>query len=542
MPANASKIAIRLLGYPNVSVSERPVSVRLKHILALIAILAEAQGPVARTKLAGLLWPDVDEETARARLRRLMHKLAQIIGESVLSVEGESVTLALDKVSVDSRTFRKLAEHGLSNGGFEELRQAVRLHENVFLSGFELASSQEFEDWTSGVRMELERLQLRALRILAEQDLDCGNWERALAAAEQLVALDPLKETSHCLVFRTLRGAGDLSALERAYRSCVETLHRELGVGPSEETEAVYRSLVSPKKTGAITVDIAAPPVRFAQTPSGSIAYAVVGEGAPVVIIPGFISHIEIAWEEPRLRAFLTRLSHTNQVIMFDRRGLGLSERVGITPTIEAGASDIEAILDAERIKRAVLFGASEGGPIAIRLAVSKPERVAGLVLFGTLACGSWREDYPWALKEETFRGWSKYVLSTWGAAMAIEAFAPSVAMHKASEAWWARTLRTAATPAAAAEVLNAFFRIDVRKDLPHVHAPTVVLHRRGDLIVRFGAGEHLARNILGARLVAMEGVDHWWWIGDCEPILNAIAEVTRSGHGNRQSVGPDQR
>jgi pimeloyl-ACP methyl ester carboxylesterase len=235
-----------------------------------------------------------------------------------------------------------------------------------------------------------------------------------------------------------------------------------------------------------------------------------------------------MAGEEPRLRAFLTSLSRTNRVVMFDRRGLNLFERVGVTPTIDAGGADVEAILDAEGLERAVIFGASDGGAVAIRIAVRKPKRIAGLVLFGTIVCGGWRDDYPWALKEDTFRRWSTNVLSTWGTPTAIEKFAPSVAMEPAARAWWARTLRTVATPATGAEILNALFNIDVRGDLPSVRASTIVLHRKDDLIVRFGAGEHLARNIPGSRFVEMTGVDHWWWIGDYAPILKAIANVTR--------------
>lgn len=524
-----AEVAIRLLGYPTVSGSSGARSIGLRHALALIAILAAAPGPVGRGRLAGLLWPDVNEETARARLRRLMHKLGESLGKGVLHVSGGSVTIDAAKVSVDAREFRALAEHGLSKGNADELRKAAGLHEHEFLAGFELTSSQEFEDWAAGVRMELSRLQMRALSAIVQDDLAQGAWDRALDAAQQLVHLDPFRESSHCLVFHAHHGAGDMAGLEAAYRACRETLERELSIGPSPETEAVYRSLANRMRAIPKPIETAQPRIRFARTSSGSVAYATLGRGPAVVIIPGFISQVEIAWDEPRLREFLTRLSQTNRVIMFDRRGLGLSERVGVTPTIDAGAADIESILCAEHIERAVLFGASEGGPIAIRLAVSKPDRVAGLVLFGTLACGSWREDYPWALKEQTFRNWSKYVLSTWGAAMAIEAFAPSVAMQKSAESWWARTLRTAATPAAAAEVLNSFFKIDIRKELGRVHAPTIVLHRKGDLIVRFGAGEHLARNIKGARFVAMEGVDHWWWIGDYDPILRAIADMSVS-------------
>lgn len=136
------------------------------------------------------------------------------------------------------------------------------------------------------------------------------------------------------------------------------------------------------------------------------------------------------------------------------------------------------------------------------------------------MVCGSWRDDYPWALKEEAFRKWSRYVLSTWGTATAIEKFAPSFADDPAARAWWAGMLRTVATPASGAEMLNSLFKIDLREDLCGIGTPTVVLHRTNDRIVRFGAGEHLARNIPNARFVELPEADHWWWLGDYEPVL----------------------
>ncbi len=430
------------------------------------------------------------------------------------------------RIAVDSRRFRELAEAGLAETNVSKLHEAAALCNAEFLTGFELASSPEFEDWASNVRMLHGRLHLRSLRVLTEFYLAAGEWENALSSAGQLVQLDPLNETSHCLVFRAHKASGNASALENAYRTCGQILWRELSVEPSDQTQRLYRSLVN-AGPAHVETGITPPAILFASTPSGSVAYTVFGEGVPVVIIPGSICHFEIAWEEPRLQRFLTSLSRTNRVVMFDRRGIGLSERVGVSPTIEAGVADVQAILGAEKIERAVIFGASDGGAVAIRLAASKPERVAGLVMFAAMVCGSWRDDYPWALKEEAFRKWSKYVLSTWGTATAIEKFAPSFADDPAARAWWARMLRTVATPASGAEMLNSLFKIDVREDLCGIGTPTVVLHRTNDRIVRFGAGEHLARNIPNARFVELPGADHWWWLGDYEPVLKAIADVT---------------
>lgn len=255
---------------------------------------------------------------------------------------------------------------------------------------------------STNVRMLHGRLHLRSLRVLTEFYLAAGEWENALSSAGQLVQLDPLNETSHCLVFRAHKASGNASALENAYRTCGQILWRELSVEPSDQTQRLYRSLVN-AGPAHVETGITPPAILFASTPSGSVAYTVFGEGVPVVIIPGFICHLEIAWEEPRLQRFLTSLSRTNRVVMFDRRGIALSERVGVSPTIEAGVADVQAILGAEKIERAVIFGASDGGAVAIRLAASKPERVAGLVMFAAMVCGSWRDDYPWLSRRKFF-------------------------------------------------------------------------------------------------------------------------------------------
>jgi pimeloyl-ACP methyl ester carboxylesterase len=270
------------------------------------------------------------------------------------------------------------------------------------------------------------------------------------------------------------------------------------------------------------------PQVRFATADGGSVAYASIGRGPALVLIPGFVSHIEMGFEEPRLRGFILRLAETHQVILFDRRGLGLSERLGVRPSLDTAVSDIRAILDHAGIARALLFGFSEGGPVAIRLACESPERVAGLVLFGTMARGSWAEDYRFALRREALDVWRAHLVANWGQPASIETFAPSAAHEPELRAWYARLLRLGTTPASLAFILEAMADTDIRAQLAQVRVPVTVLHRRGDKAVRFGAGEHLARHIPGAHFVPLDGEDHWWFIGDQQPVLDAVSEVTR--------------
>ena len=265
------------------------------------------------------------------------------------------------------------------------------------------------------------------------------------------------------------------------------------------------------------------PAIRFAAVEDGSVAYSIFGTGAPLVVVPGFVAHIEMAWEEQRSADFLKRLAEIYQVIIFDRRGLGLSERLGVRPSIDSAVSDIRTILDHAGIARASIFGASEGGPIALRLAAEAPERVASLILYGTLARGSWAPDYPFALKPAALETWRAQLMAEWGKPASIEVFAPGAAHEPALRAWWARLLRQAATPVSIGQVRRALAETDVRALLPRITAKTLVLHRRGDRAVRFGAGEHLARHLPHATFVPLEGEDHFWWLGDQEALFAAI-------------------
>ena len=212
-----------------------------------------------------------------------------------------------------------------------------------------------------------------------------------------------------------------------------------------------------------------------------------------VLLLTGFVSHVERLWEEPRCRAFLSALARTGRLILLDRRGVGLSDRVGFTPSVDATAQDIGTVLDAVGSRRVVLLGGSEGGPACIKFAADHPDRVAGLILFGSLAKGSAAPDYPHALQVGQYDLWLKQLVAGWGGPAGIETFAPSLCDDPQARAWWAGLLRAASSPGAIKGVLEALRDMDVRHLLGRISVPTLVLHRRGDRAVRVGAGRYLA-------------------------------------------------
>jgi pimeloyl-ACP methyl ester carboxylesterase len=246
-------------------------------------------------------------------------------------------------------------------------------------------------------------------------------------------------------------------------------------------------------------------------------------------VLTGFVSHVERVWEEPRCRAFLSSLAEMGRLILLDRRGVGLSDRVGFTPSVDATVQDIGTVLDAAGSRRVVLFGASEGGPACIKFAADCPNRVAGLILFASLAKGSASPNYPHALEAGQYDMWLQQLVAAWGGPAGIETFAPSLASDPQARVWWASLLRAASSPGAIKGVLEALRDMDVRHDLSRISAPTLVLHRRDDRAVRIGAGRHLASHIAHAQLVELDGADHWAFAGDQRPVLASIRQFVAS-------------
>jgi pimeloyl-ACP methyl ester carboxylesterase len=270
------------------------------------------------------------------------------------------------------------------------------------------------------------------------------------------------------------------------------------------------------------------PQTRYADSDGVGIAYQVLGEGPiDVVMVPGFGSHLEHAWAHPRLAHFYHRLSSFSRLTLLDKRGTGLSDRVSPDqlPGIEQRKDDLKAVMDAVGIERASLVAASDGGPLAILFAATYPERVENLVLINTYARRVSAPDHEPALSPEFFAAFAQDVADNWGEPIAIELLAPSSASDTDMRNWWATSLRASMSPAAARAMVAMNAAIDVRQALPAVHVPTLVIHRIGDGATPVEGGRFLAEQIAGARILELEGDDHFHWLGDAEAILGAIEE-----------------
>ncbi len=265
---------------------------------------------------------------------------------------------------------------------------------------------------------------------------------------------------------------------------------------------------------------------RYAKSGDVHIAYQVTGNGPfDLVWVPGFVSHLEVDWENPVKVRIFERLGSFCRLIRFDKRGTGLSDRGAAIPSLEQRMDDVRAVMDAVGSKQAALFGMSEGGPMSLLFAATYPERTIALALYGSYARRLWAPDHPYGRTEADWDGFLQRLEREWGGPVALDTFAPSIADNPQARAAWANNLRQAASPGAAVAIMRMNGEIDVRHVLPAVRVPTLILHRTGDRLTYIEQARYMARNIAGARLVELPGDDHAPWVGDADAIFSQVEE-----------------
>ena len=284
-----------------------------------------------------------------------------------------------------------------------------------------------------------------------------------------------------------------------------------------------------------------APETRYAKSGDVNIAYQVIGDGPlDLVFVMGWVSHLEYFWEEPSFARFLSRLASFSRLILFDKRGTGLSDPVPINklPTLEERMDDVRAVMNAVGSKRAVLVGVSEGGPLCSMFAATYPEKTSALVMIGTYAKRIRDLDYPWAPTRAGREKFCEEIREHWGGPVGLEERAPSKANNPDFRNWWATYLRMGASPGAALALTQMNAEIDVRHVLPSVRVPTLVLHRTDDRCLKVEEGRYVAKQIPGAKFVEMSGADHLPFVGDQDSLVDEIEEFLT---GDRQHLGRDR-
>jgi DNA-binding winged helix-turn-helix (wHTH) protein/pimeloyl-ACP methyl ester carboxylesterase/class 3 adenylate cyclase len=319
---------------------------------------------------------------------------------------------------------------------------------------------------------------------------------------------------------------------------------RAASVLPSGRVEVIARAAGSEEEGGAVEFPpelMRVPETRYALSGDVNIAYQTLGS-APLdlVFVMGWVSHLEYFWREPSVARFLRRLAAFSRLVLFDKRGTGLSDRVPLDqlPTLEQRMDDVRAVLEAVGSERAAIIGISEGGPLSALFAATYPERTSALVMIGTYAKRVRADDYPWAPTWDERGEFLREMREQWGGPVGLEERAPSKAHDPAFREWWAEYLRMGASPGAAVALTKMNAEIDVRHVLPTVRVPTLVIHNRGDLCLKVEEGRYVAEHIPGARFVELPGRDHLPFFEDQDAVISEIEEFLT---GARHAREPDR-
>ncbi|MGH2596988.1 MAG: adenylate/guanylate cyclase domain-containing protein [Actinomycetota bacterium] len=297
-------------------------------------------------------------------------------------------------------------------------------------------------------------------------------------------------------------------------------------------------------------IDVNMPETRYAMTADGvHIAYQVVGDGpVDILFVLGWVTHIERMRTEPRFARFFTRLASFARVLMFDKRGVGLSDRVSEDrlPSLEVRMDDARAVMDAVGSERAAVLGVSEGGPMAMLFAATYPERTIALIVYGTSACWNNAPDYPYSVpgedRDRELQEWGERRDRLWGtkelaSEYLAESFAPALAHDEPTITWLADYMRNAASPGAVNALSQMNRAIDVRSALPSIHVPTLVLARDSDLDYGVMETKWLAEQIRGARFVSFPGDEHLFVMGRQEDLLDEIERFVADVHGEEADL-----
>ena len=279
---------------------------------------------------------------------------------------------------------------------------------------------------------------------------------------------------------------------------------------------------------------------RYAKSGELSIAYQVHGEGpVDLLLAPGYLTHLEQNQWWPGYEHFLERLRSFSRLILFDRRGTGLSDRILALGSFEELLDDIRAVLDATSSEKVALVGQAEGGPMCALFAATFPERTSALVLNASYARRMWAPDYPWGLDDASRKRILEGYEARWGSErFALRALARSMEGDAEFRRWYTQACRFAGTPGSARAWFEAQMQIDIREVLPAIRVPTLIVHRIDDPVVPIQASRHLAENISGAKLVELPGEDHFPFVGDADGLVDEVEEFLT---GSRPTREPDR-
>jgi DNA-binding SARP family transcriptional activator/pimeloyl-ACP methyl ester carboxylesterase len=543
-----------------------------KQRLLLGVLLLHANEVVSSDRLVEALWGERPPATGSKALQMHVSELRDLLEPErarggpgrILVTRPPGYELRVKPGQLDLHRFedavdaaRAAARAGLPRQAAAGLREALALWRGPALADL------GFEDSLQADIARLEELRLAALEDRIDADLALGRHADLPAELESLVGRHPLRERLRAQLMLALYRSGRQAEALDVYQDARRALTEELGIEPGRELQELQHAILrhDPALDGRAEGEPATarfagrgrepayrhagaggsrttlePETRYAVSGDARVAYQVVGDGPrDLVLVPGMTSHLELTWEYPPYERFVRRLAMFARVIMFDKRGAGLSDPIGDAKTLEERMDDIRAVMDAAGSQRADLFGWSEGAVIATVFGASRPDRVSALVLYGSFAGGIHSEGYPWVPAPEEVEQWLQE--ESWGTGLSLLAVAPSRFEDKAFTSWWGRFERQSMSPKIMRATVRLNMELDIRVVLPSVRVPTLVLHRTGDMLPIEGA-RWLAGQIPGARFVELPGDDHWPWLSDPDEVVDEVEEFLT---GERRGRKPDR-
>jgi DNA-binding SARP family transcriptional activator/pimeloyl-ACP methyl ester carboxylesterase/tetratricopeptide (TPR) repeat protein len=542
---NPAGVKFELLGPLRVVEGDRDVTpARPKQRALLAMLLLHREEVVPGARLIEALWGEAPPGTAQTALHGHVSSLRKLIGADRIRTRPPGYLLQVSADELDAARFESLVAQARDREDPDErsacLREALALWRGEPLAEF------RYEAFAEREIARLEELRLAAIEDRVDADLALGRHHELAPELEPLVAEHVFRERLRGQLMLALYRCGRQADALYVFRSGRGALVEDLGIEPGPALQQLELCILRQDPS----LDLPAPApvsrrpaVRYARSDGLSIAYQVTGDGPlDLVLISGFISHIEKDWEEPRHAHYLERLGSIARLIRFDKRGTGLSDRPPGLPDLETRMDDVRAVMDAVGSRRAVLFGYSEGAPMAILFAASYPERTQALLLYGAYAKRlDPDDDYPWAPTRDARAAYIDALERDWGFESDMKSMCPSA--DDAMARWWGERCRAAASPGAIRTLNEMNSLIDVRALLPAIRVPTLVIHRGTDYDVRVEEGRYIAARIPGARFVEVPGADHFVAI-DSDQILDAvepfIAECGAArlpGHGDRVLV-----
>jgi DNA-binding SARP family transcriptional activator/pimeloyl-ACP methyl ester carboxylesterase len=516
----------RLLGPLEARDGTALVSLGARKQRALLArLLLDVNRTVSVERLVEDLWGDRAPDSAIKMVQIHISQLRKLVPSRMLLTRPPGYMVELEPEALDLVRFRRLREEGRvmlarddPAGAATRLREALELWRGPALAEFE-------EPFAAVERTHLEELRLTCVEDRVDAELALGSHDALAGELKTLVARHPYRERLRAQHMLALYRAGRQPEALATYQQYRRTLAEELGIAPSQRLKDLELQMLQqdPRLEPAPSARASSAgetEVHYVMSADVSIAYQVVGDGPlDLVLVHGWVCGFHAGWEYEPLARFYRHLAGLGRLILFDKRGTGLSDRVhGIAP-LEDRIDDVRAVMDAVGSEQAALLGISEGGPMITLFAATHPERTRALVAMGTFARRTPTSDY--AINVPTLavspENWGMPIARRW-----VAERAPSVAHDEDAVRWYASYFVRGASPGAAMALRAMNDEIDVRSVLPTIHVPALVIYRSHEYLR--DATRYMGERIPGARVVELPGADHIPWEGDQEAVLAEIA------------------